>query len=141
MVGLRPETLGDTMQIQIPHFRRRAGNGMDRHSEFIEMDGECIHKIENLDDFYKAFGYTEDIAKSGLLPEEFIWEEYIKGNALVFTECLQVHIIEYLRKHSDKFKHKYGEQAMNWIAAYAKTISSRGMSCAACRKNRVCTQH
>ena len=125
------------MQIKVPHFGRRSGKNSDKRAEFIEMGGECIHQIENLDDFYSAFGYTTDIAISGILPEEFIWEAYIRDNSLTFTECLQVHLIEYLFKHSDSFRNRYGAESRGWIAAHIRTISEKGVTCTTCRKNRL----
>lgn len=128
------------MQTQIPHFKRRAGGGADKYFEMIEMNGERIHKIENLGAFYEAFGYTPDTAKTGILPDEFIWDEYIKNAALAYTECLQIHIIEYLREHCGTFMKMYREQSESWIASHAETIASRGILCPACRMKPFCSK-
>ena len=132
--------LEDNMPIRIPHFRRRTGNGTDRHSEFIEMDGLCIHKIDNMGAFHAAFGYTPEIAKSGILPDEFIWEEYIRDKSLTDTECLQIRLIEYLRGNSEVFSNKYWKQSAEWIASHAKAISSRGSLCFNCKMKPFCLE-
>lgn len=105
------------------------------------MDGECIHKIERMEDYYAAFGYTTDIAKSGLLPDEFIWEAYIKDNPLALTECLQVHFIEYLLHHSAPFRKKHAKECGKWIASHLAAISDKGISCATCSKNQLSPEH
>ncbi|MBI3479945.1 MAG: hypothetical protein HY016_06260 [Nitrosomonadales bacterium] len=59
------------MPMGMPHFKYFT-NATHR---CIEVDGEEIHKIENLDAFYNEFGYTTDIGKTGVLPDEFIWDD------------------------------------------------------------------
>jgi hypothetical protein len=50
------------------------------------------------------------MANAGILPDEFIWEEYIKDKAASCAACYQLHIIEYLLKHSAAFFQKFGER-------------------------------
>jgi hypothetical protein len=129
------------MDITIPHIKHCTRAGSNKHFGFIEVDGNSIHEIENLDEFYKAFGYSTDIAKAGILPDEFMWDEYIRDTAVNFNSCFQIHLIEYLFKHSDPFREKYGKQFESWIEAYAETlITDECMLCATCRMNLFCSR-
>jgi len=126
------------MQTDIPHFKYRSKALSCRQSGYIdfgciEADGEVIHKIENLAEFHKAFGYTQDMAKAGILPDEFIWEEYIRDAAANCATCFQIRILEYLIEHSAFFRKKYGNQCDNWIAAHAEARSAKGAACCACK--------
>ena len=60
------------------------------------------------------------MAKEGILPDEFIWDEYIKAGSVKSTACMQMHIIEYLNKFSGSFRKKYSDQYKSWIVADAK---------------------
>jgi hypothetical protein len=91
-----------------------------------------------LNEFYAAFGYTKEINKTGILPEEFIWEEYIKDGAS-HTECMQTHLIEYLNIHSGKFRSKYGDRCDEWITAHAKTRNEKSDLCFTCRMKPFCS--
>jgi len=128
------------MPIKIPHFKHCYRDASSKHHEFIEADGELIHKIEDQDEFYKTFGFTIDMAKAGVLPDEFIWEEYIKDSVTKYTACLQMHIIEYLRKHSDTFTRKYGDQYEDWIAAHAEARTAKGELCFTCKAKSFCSK-
>lgn len=118
------------MQIKIPHFRYHAKDPARKRPGVIELKGEVIHYIEDLDEFYKIFGYTADLARAGILPEEFIWEEFLSDSAKKCDTCFQLHIVEYLIKHSESFKKKYDKSYENWIAAHAKERSASGIACA-----------
>ncbi len=121
---------------EIPHFHCYFTKRSNTHLGVIEVDGNVIHhiKIDNIDDFYAEFGYTMDMSKAGVLPDEFIWTEYIKGaNAEIFANCMQVHIIGYLTKYSDTFREQYGTQSGNFVAAHAKEKEGNTLVCAACR--------
>ena len=87
------------MQIRIPYFKYRSRDPASKHYGCIELEGEVIHKIEDMTEFHKAFGYSVDIAKAGILPDEFIWDRYIRDSARNCNSCFQLHIIEYLLKH------------------------------------------
>lgn len=112
----------------------------DSQKGFIEVDGECIHTLENLDEFYKVFGYTADVAKAGILPEEFVWETYIKGNEK-YTHCLQIHLIQYLNTYSPAFIKKYGDQSGAWLAVHATSVTGRNQTCATCGMRPDCSEH
>jgi len=128
------------MQNKIPHFKHRYRDGSSSHYEFIEIDNEIIHRIENLNEFYKAFGFTDEMAKAGMLPDEFIWDEYVKDNPVNSHNCMQIHFIEYLMDHSTQFMEKYGSHCKNWINAYTEKISINGRKCATCRLSHFCSK-
>jgi hypothetical protein len=125
------------MQTSIPLFRYRTRQSADTKFGFIEAEGEVVHSIENLNEFHKAFGYTRDMANAGILPDEFIWEEYIKDKAESCAACYQLHIIEYLLKHSVAFFQKFGERYDDWIAAHAEAKAASGNLCVVCKAKRL----
>ncbi|MGA8865096.1 MAG: hypothetical protein WBM09_01405 [Gallionella sp.] len=104
----------------------------------IEIDGQPIHNIKNLDAFYKEFGYTENIRKAGVLPDEFIWDEYTKGDHSIYSDCLQVHIIEYLTKNCAPFITEYGDQYQNWFDDHIEWVTEKETFCVTCRARRFC---
>ena len=127
-------------QNQIPHFMHHAKGSSNRQHGFVGLDGEFLHEIGNSDEFYKVFGYTGDMAKAGILPDEFIWDEYIKDAPVVYDDCLQIHIIEYLLKHSEIFRKKYAGQCESWIASHVEAVTARGVLCVTCRMKPFCSK-
>jgi len=125
------------MQRPIPRFKYRTRESANKKFGCIEVEGEVVHKIEDLNEFHKAFGYTSDMANAGILPDEFIWEEYIKDKAASCAACYQLHIIEYLLKHSATFFQKFGERYDDWIAAHAEARAANGKLCVACKPKRL----
>lgn len=126
------------MQVLIPHFKYSTRGDVYKHFGHIDADGEVIHWIENLDDFYSALGYTASMAKAGVLPEEFIWDEYIKEGAANSPACMQMNIIEYLSKHSEAFRNKYSDQYTNLIAALADAVTESDRRCFSCSAKLFC---
>ena len=126
------------MHNPIPHFKYRFVNISSRRIPCIETCGRVIHEIRNLEEFYSLFGYSPEMSKAGVLPDEYIWAEYIKDSSADFTPCIQMHIIEYLRKHSIAFNKEYGDQCESWIAEHDKIKTERGIACAACRMKPYC---
>ena len=126
------------MRSQVPYLRYRPKDPSNRHFGFVEVDGEIVHKVNDLNAFYEAFGYIDDMRKQGVLPEEFIWEEYVKDSAENHTACYQIHLVEYLIKYSDIFRRKYGVQCVEWLAAHAEDITARDELCVTCRKRSYC---
>lgn len=117
----------------VPHFKYHSASIANRQAASIEVEGKAIHKIENPDKFYKEFGYTQDMARAGILPDEFIWSEYTNNSSADFTACIQIHIIEYLIKHSETFRKTYGEKCEGWLAAHEAEAAAKGIACVACR--------
>ncbi len=120
----------------MPRFRYRFVTIQNRRVPCIEADGKIIHEIGDLDEFYRAFGYTPEASRAGLLPDEFIWTEYINGSDVDFSPCVQMHIAEYLKQHSEVFNRQYGDRWESAVAAHAELREKRGgVHCFACRKN------
>jgi hypothetical protein len=101
----------------------------------VADDDNVIYKIDNLNEFYKAFGYTTEIAKTGLVADEFIWENYVKGSA---DACLQMHIVKYLNKHSAKFRELYGVQYESHVNSHVVTCETINTKCYACKHKPFC---
>ncbi len=116
----------------MPHFKYRYVNISHRHIPCIVAGGKVIHEIQNLDEFYGMFGYTSEISKAGLLPDEFIWSAYINNVAADFAPCIQIHIMRYLMKHSAPFKMEYGARCEELMATHADMRVVRGGDCHAC---------
>jgi len=126
------------MQNQIPHFKYNTSANMKKQLGHIAADGVILHWINNLDEFYKALGYTASMAKVGIMPDEFIWDEYIKEGAVNSTDCLQKHIIEYLSQHSDNFRKEHGDQYKSWLASHDGAIKEKDERCLSCNMNAFC---
>src|SRR3989304_2003209 len=116
-----------------PHFKYCHASSSNKHVASIKVEGKVIHEISNLDEFYKSFGYTQDMRMAGGLPDEVFLGEYINNKAAKFSACCQMHIVEYLRKYSDTFNKEYGNQFESWLASHAEVRAKRGIACAACR--------
>ena len=81
----------------------------------IEANGKVIHCIENVDEFYRALGYSrEDALDKKLEPEVFIWHKYRKDHSEMSEVCLQARIMEYLNQHSITFREIYGRYYAGW---------------------------
>ncbi len=124
------------MQIQVPHFKYHSKDPAQRHFGFIDLEGDVICWIDDLEDFYQAFGYSSEMRKWGVLPDEFMWEEYFSGSEEESAACFQVHLIEYLFKHSASFRKEYEHMYEHWIAALNVEISSCGKECSTCSDTR-----
>ena len=118
----------------MPHFKFNYVDISGRRLLRIEAGGKVLHDVENLNEFYQVFGYRADPEmQADLLPDEFVWAEYINKPQADFSSCVQVHIIEYLNAHSEVFKSEYGHHFDKWIADHAHARAERGVCCVACR--------
>lgn len=102
------------------------------------MDGEAIHHAKHLDALYNALGYKPEMKKAGILPGEFIWNEYTEGNPSPYAKCFQMHIVEYLAKESIAFLGKYGNQYQNWFDDHVKSVTENDILCVSCRIKSFC---
>jgi hypothetical protein len=114
---------GNDMRNVMPNFTYSSPKASDKYSACIEMNGQPFHKIKNLDVFYRELGYTPEIRKSGLLPDEFIWEQYIN---------------EYLTKNSIAFINEYGKQFLNWFENHVQSATDKNDLCVTCRHKSFC---
>lgn len=131
------------MQKKIPHFSYHTKWNTQDIVCSIEANGDVIHNVSSFDDmdvFYRVFGYTEDAAKKGILPEEFVWSEYIRDGAGKFSDCVQMHLIEYLNLHSAKFKSLHGDDCSKWMLDHAEARKAKGELCIACKIEPICSK-
>lgn len=120
-----------------PHFKFNLSNFHVSNFCHVEVDGVCIHQISDVNDFYAVFGYTKELADSGVTGEEFIWAEYTKAGQ-EYPQCFQINIIKYLNRYSEVFKQKYGALYQSWIATHELEMAAVGGLCAACKAKRFC---
>ena len=118
----------------IPYFKYHLTNPLSMYFGSVEMEGKSIHRIENIDEFYFEFGYTPAMMKAGVLPEDYIWAEYIQNATCNFVICIQIRILKYLIKHSCK----YGEQCKVWLDTYLEESVAKAATCANCRMRPIC---
>ena len=123
----------------IPHIAYNLFNPLSETYRGIEVNGEIVHWIHDTEEFYEIFGYTSELRKAGVPPEEFMRVEYAENPRFDFAACRQMQIIEYLRTHSHKFLQKYGHRCEQWLAALAGMRSSSPEVCATCKMRPVCS--
>ncbi len=126
------------MQAKIPYLTYSAPRPTNYDCGSIVANGQIIHSISDMGKFYEAMGYTHEMRMSGLLADEFIWEEYVKHSTPFLSACYQKHLIEYLLKNSLSFKKEYGVQSAEWIAAHANARTVSRSFCNKCRLMQVC---
>jgi hypothetical protein len=127
---------------QVPYFKYSSKDPSQKHLGSIEFEADVIHWIDDLDAFYQAFGYSNDMRKWGVLPDDYLWEEYLCDVKRERSACFQIHVIEYLLKYSPSFVNEYGFQCDAWIEALDKELHSNGKECRACvvkRSEKYCS--
>ncbi len=124
------------MSSVMPHFKFGFTNISGARVLCIESGGKVLCEVSDPGEFYRVFGYRADPAQQpDLLPDEFLWAEYVNNPVADFSACLQIHIVDYLRKHSPSFMQEFGKHYEQWIADHASLRATRGKSCIACRFN------
>ena len=93
-----------------------------------------IHRIGEVDEFHKALGYNDEIRKTGLMPEEYIWERYHRDESVKSEVCFQAKIIEYLNLHSPSFKENYAFEREHWLSSCKEKWSNKSTECTGCFK-------
>lgn len=126
------------MQNRMPNFTYHYPDNSNKYTAHIKRDGQTIHKIGNLDAFFKGFGYTLELSKAEVLPDEFIWDEYTKGNPSPVASCLPMHIVEYLAKNSIAFIAEYGNQYQDWFDDHVAAVTEKDVLCVTCRMKSFC---
>ncbi len=124
------------MSSVMPHFKFRFADISGARVLCVESGGKIFCEVPRPSEFYHVFGYPADPAQQpGLLPDEFLWTEYVNNPKADFSSCMQIHIIEYLKKHSELFMTEFGEHCDKWIADHVTLREKKGISCIACRLN------
>lgn len=106
------------MAAKISQFKFRVENTNKVDLPCIELDGDNIHTITDLSEFYKYLGYNSEVALKGILPDEFIWDTYIKKAEKNCASCFQLHIIDFLLRYSTTFTKKYGRECYKLIVPH-----------------------
>ena len=96
-------------------------------------DDVAIHKIDDLDIFYQALGYTREMQRAGIEKEFYRWSEFTKDHAIESPACLQNKIIEYLKIHSKLFLEKFASEYESWAGSCAPENLRDTADCKACR--------
>lgn len=121
--------MSDTM----PRFSYRFVTRSNRRVLCIEEGGRVIHEVTDVPGFYQAFGYRPESTHADMLPDEFIWSEYIANPSGDFSGCVQIHIVEYLKAHSRTFNECYGAIYDQLVAMHEEHKAHSGVVCFACR--------
>ena len=121
------------MPQKIPNFTFCFSNPYHSNFGYISVDGHAVDLLADCNEVYKHLGYTADMAKAGILPDEFIWHEYTKDGAAQSLACMQARIIEYLHAHSEIFKEKYGNAYKTWAESCSSRKVGESAACANCR--------
>ncbi len=99
----------------------------------VTVEREVFHRIDDMDEFYKALGLDSEAKGKGLSGEEFIWDRYRRDGSKMSKACLQVQIRVFLHKHSEKFGELYGSAYDATIGkCSAVEIDRRDEHCANC---------
>jgi hypothetical protein len=108
----------------IPYFEYQPPTRYNQGRGVIRLHGQVIFQIDDMKEFYASFGYTLEMARQGLSPDEFIWKSYFKPVGTNCSGCYQKRIVEYLLQHSPAFAANYGSQCGNWLNAYTAARAS-----------------
>lgn len=93
------------------HFSYNLSSPSRKDFGCIVANGFAYHRIDNFDEFYRALGYTESVRKtSSILPDEFVWDRYVRDNTAASFHCLQARIKNYLYKRSARFVDEFGRE-------------------------------
>jgi len=107
-----------------------------RHEHFqcVVVDNQVLHRICDVNAFYKTFGYTTDIGTTAS-PDEYLWESFTRPGAPHSQDCLQPLVISYLHKHSREFRGKYTNAYQNEIGTCRLDTLSSTRFCRDCFKH------
>jgi len=115
-----------------PHFEFKFTH-QNHYKAVIIVNGEVIHRIVDMDNFYNTVGYTEDKRKSEFSFDQHIQEEFLKVSSNKSAECLQAKLIEYLIKYSETFMKKYAREYQNWLGSCSNRRGNDLEHCATCK--------
>ena len=111
--------------ITLPYLIHKSKDPANRHLGFILADNVLVHRIKNLEEFYGALGFCNDMRKLGVFPEDFICCEYTKYCTAKNTACYQMHLLNYLIKYSDTFRNLYGNHYDGWRRTSLSATTAR----------------
>jgi len=121
--------------MSINHFQINLTSPYGPSFGFITLDGKKVFQIINITGFYNHLGYTDEIKRTGMSEEEFLWLEYRKDHCKKSFVCLQIKIIDYLTKNLASFKESYAEQCEYWLNSCKEMRLTKSQVCANCTAN------
>lgn len=121
---------------KLPQLKLVLSSPNHQYYRHIMLGEESLCFIEDMNAFYQSLGYSDDVAKAGVLPEEFVWLEYIHNAG--YSVCLQMHIINYLQSHSPAFAEAYRKEYVEFVEEHNKARLARGSACAGCKLSEYC---
>jgi hypothetical protein len=98
----------------VPLFKLRTKDPTNRYKAYIEFSNDKF-RIFDMNTFYSEMGYTEEMRLNGVLPDEYIWETFVKESRHSHC-CYQLHIMSFLCKFSTDFLQKYAHKCRDWLA-------------------------
>jgi hypothetical protein len=105
------------MNSPVPLLKLYTKDPVNKYMGYIEINA---HKfwIDDLNAFYSEMGYTNEMQLNGVMPDEYIWETFVRHqDNRNCHSCYQLHILSYLFKFSNSFNNSYGHKCTEWIAA------------------------
>jgi hypothetical protein len=119
-------------QLPILHFvlstRRHPDYG------FITIGGRRYFKIENIEDFLSALGYTKAINQTGTDPDSYVWDTFTCSSASKSAGCLQTQIATYLFAHSETFRREFGRTYFSATESCDPAVADDSILCTHCVK-------
>ena len=122
-------------KMPIPHFLYNLSSTSNSTFGYVTLGDEKIHHIDDVHEFYRALGHTDELRLKGILAEEFVWAEYHSDSSEKSEICLQVRIIKYLSRHSAIFIERYASQCDFWLASCMRKCMSKTPACINCSCN------
>ncbi|MCE5181260.1 MAG: hypothetical protein LLG15_05620 [Betaproteobacteria bacterium] len=119
---------------KLPIFAYELSNSNHENFGHITVNNRRFHRVSNSDEFFRALGYSAEMRATGLLPDEFIWDRYVRRPAINAANCLQPKIMAYLAAHSEKFKTEYGREYENAMGTCASDAINNNHLCTNCIK-------
>jgi len=113
-------------------FKYTLSSHNNRDNGYITIDGNEVHQIHNELEFYRSLGYADSFLDLGVLPEEFVWEEYRKDKGNKSPLCLQAKIIEFLLNNSLIFALHFSEQFGKCIGSCIDFSRHQKLKCTYC---------
>jgi hypothetical protein len=116
---------------KFPNFSARGHMNHD----CVIVDGRVFHRVSDSGKFYQTFGYTRKISAAGVLPEEYIWETYVRPGSPMSESCKQALVMSYLHRHSNEFRGEYSSSYEKLVGRCLLEKNSTIEVCANCMMN------
>lgn len=119
------------------HFQYHLSSLNNTKYGYITLGSEEVYRFDNVDGFFGELGYTEESRGEGITGDEFIRLKYLKGDENQNLVCLQIALIKYLNKHSEKFKENYAARYIHWLSECGHRMMSNAIECRECIKHQL----